>query len=175
MGNYEEGIKCAYPYFFYNPNDTMITHSINFYRKRATLSDDEFPAREPGMKSHHQKYEASKKAYGEERWLEAADLLEEAIDGYVTAINECRQMCEDVVYINFTDTSISESKLSILKNGAFLPDSMEYYQLLSAILKKFLKCRTNCETWMATINGKYYEKYLPGHFHHMQYVYYKRE
>ncbi len=155
----------------------MIVKSIKFYKKSLELvsDDDEFSAREPGLSLHHQKYADAKNAYGEEEWLKSAELLEEAIDGYVTAIKDCLLMCEDVVYVNFTDPNSSQSKLNILEYAKLLPDSMEYYQLLKAILKNHLKCRTNCETWMSTINGKYYDKYLPGHFDHLQYSYYKCE
>ena len=92
---------------------------------------------------------------------------------YMAAMNECQLMCEDVVYVNFTDPRMSLTKFKILEEAEIVPDSMEYYQLLKVIVEKYLKCRTDCDSWMATINGKYYPKYLPGHFNHLQYAYYK--
>ena len=168
-------MKCAYPYFFYNPNDTMIINSIQFYKKQLSLDADDFPSREPGMKSHHLKYQESKEAYGEQKWSEAVELMEEAVNEYMTTVNECRLMCEDVVYVNFTDPKMSVSKFEFLEEAELSPDSMEYYQLLKAIAHKYLTCRTNCDVQMATIRGKYYHGYLPGHFNHLQYAYYKCE
>lgn len=139
------------------------------------LTSDDNPSREPGMTLQQQKYDKSKEAYGEEKWLEAAELLEEAINDYMEATNKCLLMCNDVIYVNFTDPDMPESTYKLLEEMGFLPDSMEYNDLLKALIKEYLECRTGCQDKMATVNGQYYEKYLPGHFNHLQYTYYKRK
>ena len=175
MENLEEGAKCAFTYYFYNPNDTMIITSISYYRKHLELAQTEFLYREPGMKTHQITYEAARAAYSKDKWLESSDLLEQALEQYETALNDCLLMCEDVVYVNFTQNGFTEEQVVLLEDIEMLPDAMEYYQLLKVIIQNHLKCRTNCHNWMATVNGDYYDRYLPGHFHHLQFSYFKCE
>ena len=152
----------------------MITKSIQFYKKKMVLKDEEFPSREPGMAAHQSFYEVGKKAYREGKWLEAAEVMEQAVSNYIATIRDCLLMCEDVVYVNFT-RDMSPLKYDLLKELDLLPNSMEFYQLLKAIMEAHLQCRASCDHWMSTINGKYYDKYLPGLFNHLQYSYYKCE
>lgn len=151
----------------------MILDALKYYRKHLNLSKDDIISREPGLQSHQQHYLTAKQSYNNGQWLKSAENFELAIALYKESLNDCLLLCEDVVFVNMTTSLLSEDKKEKLEEYGLMPDSMEYYNLLRNIIVPYLKCRIDCHNRMATVNGKYHDKYLSGHFHYLQFDYFK--
>lgn len=175
LENLDEAVKCAYTYFFHNPNDSMIIDSISYYRSELNLERDQFVFREAGELPHHRVYAVGKEAYQQHQWLKSVDNMETAVKMYLEAMEDCRLMCEDIALVNLTNPDNSAEKQEKLEQEGFLPDSVEWHQLMLSLVRSLLQCRTLCRDKMATINGVYQDKYLAGHFNHLQYAYFKCE
>jgi len=46
----------------------------------------------------------------------------------------------------------------------FVPDTMEYYQLLVTVIREVLERHVNCHSRVATIEGRFVDKYLSSQF-----------
>ena len=170
----EEGTKAAFTYFFYNPNDTMITSSIAYYRQELGLKADDYISVEPGLSPHQRAYKEGRRAYESKEWLKSVELIESAVDLYLKDLEECRLHCEDILAVNMSKY-MSVEKATLLSDRKITPDSMEYYQLLTFQISHLLECRAECRVRMDTLYGKYHEKYLPLLFNYMQFAYFKCE
>ena len=80
----------------------MAINSLKFYRSKLNISQDNLVYREPGQLAHNKAYIAGVSAYQNNRWLEAVDNLELGVSSLLEAMDECRLMCEDIVFINLT-------------------------------------------------------------------------
>ena len=69
-------------------------------------------------------------AYGQEDWLEAADLFEASLVQFRSALEDCYLLCEDVVHINMTQSDMSPMKKELLDEYGFKTDTMEYYEIM---------------------------------------------
>lgn len=147
----------------------MILNSLDYLRKKLQWSKDNFTAREPGLQAHHEHYLKGKEAYQSGEWLKSIEKIESALIHYNNTLKDCLLLCDDSVYVNMTWNERMQ-KFAHLK---FSPNLMEYYTLLQIVITDNLKCHIECYTWMDTVNGQYFDKYLAGHFHHLQYNYYK--
>lgn len=174
LENLEEGVRAAFTYYFYNPNDTMITNSIDYYRKKLDLKADEFVSTEPGLSPHQVAYKTGRVAYENQEWLKSVEFMETAVDLYLKDLDECLLRCDDTLAVNMSK-HVSVEKATLLSDHYITLDSMEYYQLLLFQINRLLECRAQCRVRMDTLNGKYYDKYLPGHFNHLQFSYFKCE
>ena len=168
----EEGAKAAFTYFFYNPNDTMITSSIGYYRQELRLKADEYISVEPGLSPQQQAYKEGRRAYENHEWLKSVELLESAVDLYLKDLEACRLGCEDILAVNMSKY-VSAEKASLLSDHSITLDSMEYYEILLFQINRLLECRAECRVRVDTLNGKYHEKYLPLLFSYMQFDYFK--
>ena len=56
LENYEEGAKCLFSFYFYNPEDELATTNFPFYRRQLELKEGEFVWREPGIQPHQAAY-----------------------------------------------------------------------------------------------------------------------
>ena len=166
-------MKCAYTYYFHNPNDTMATDSIKYYLSKLKHSHNYLVYREPGQLKHHAAYNRGVGAYHSARWLEAADSLESAVDLYLESMEKCRLSCEDIVFVNLTHPETTTARQKKLEREGFLPDSMEWHLLIRSMVRSLLECRSHCRDKMATVNGTYKSNYLSDHFNHLQFTYFK--
>lgn len=153
----------------------MIVKSIAYYRKKLGLSQEDVVSREPGKMRHHEHYTTARGDYTSGKWLESAVLIEKAIDEYKHSLNDCYMLCDDINVINITGDDVSPEKDEKLEEYDILPDSLEYYELLRSIILSYLKCRSDCRIRAATADGEFFDKYLPGHFHYLQFNYFKCE
>ena len=151
----------------------MILNALRYYREKLELSNDDFPSREPGLLLHHEHYLEGKKAYERKDWQESADHMEAALSQYKDTLYNCLTLCDDVLLLNMTHQSIDMKTNNLLDELKLIPNSMEYYTLLQNVIQTYLTCQTRCHSWMATVNGKHFDKYLAGHFHYLQYNYFK--
>lgn len=148
----------------------MAINSLNFYRSKLNISQDYLMYREPGQLAHNKAYIAGVSAYQNNQWLKAVDNFELGVSSLLEAMNECRLMCEDIVFINLTHYEISVNRQ---EQEMFRLNSMEWHQLVHSLVRSLLVCRTQCLDKMATINGVYKAKYLSDHFNHLQFAYFK--
>ena len=77
-----------------------------------------------------------KKAYGAERWLEAVDHFERSLTHYSEEMSTCRLLCDDALSVNLTQPDMSEQKRKLFEEHSLVPDTMEYYELLSLIVQE---------------------------------------
>ena len=75
--------------------------------------------------------------------------------------------------VNLTQKDMNLQKQAKFDEYSFVPDTMEYYQLLVTIIREVLACRVNCHRRVATIEGEFVEQYLSSQFHYLQFNYYK--
>ena len=148
----------------------MAINSLEFYRTKHNISQDHLMYREPGELAHNKAYIAGVSAYQNNKWLEAVDNLELAVSSLLEAMDECRLMCEDIVFVNLTN---SQAIVKRQDQDMFRLDSMEWHHLVHSLVKSLLECRTQCLDKMATINGVYKAMYLSDHFNHLQFAYFK--
>lgn len=173
LGNLDEAIKCALSFFYYHTNNSMILNAIKYYREQLELTNNDFPSREAGLLTHHEHYLAGRTAYNDENWLESADQFEAALVKYKETLSNCLILCDDVLFLNMTQEFVDPGINIKLKKMKLAPDTMDYYTLLRSIIHNYLTCHTKCHSWMATVNGEYFDKYLAGHFHYLQFDYFK--
>ena len=107
--------------------------------------------------------------------MESSDHFERSLTLYQEALNKCLLLCEDVLAVNLTQEDMNPQKKAKFDDYSFVPDTMEYYQLLVTIIKEVLECRVSCPSRVATIEGKFVDKYLSSQFHYLQFDYYKCE
>ena len=60
LGRYDEGAKCLFTFYFYNPEDNLATSNMAFYRHQLELPQGEFVWREPGIQTHQAAFLAGK-------------------------------------------------------------------------------------------------------------------
>ena len=77
--------------------------------------------------------------------------------------------------VNLTQKDMNLQKKAKFDEYSFVPDTMEYYQLLVTIITEVLACRVNCHRRVAIIEGEFVEQYLSSQFHYLQFNYYKCE
>ena len=139
------------------------------------LRKDEYLYREPGQLPHHSAYLEGKKLYEEENWLESTEAFERALGLYKEALGDCLLLCEDIVNLDLSQEGIGPQKLEKFDDYQFVVDSMEFYPLMTKIMKEVLNCSVSCHNRTATVHGVMIDKYLLSHFHYLQFNYYKSE
>lgn len=172
LGNIEEGAKCLFTYCF-SHTETMCSEGLTYYRRQLGLRDDEVVYRIPGKLPHHKAYLVAKAAYENKEWQKSVDSFESALALYNEALEHCQLVCEDSMHINMSQHGVSGQKVAKFNQHSLSVDSMEYYALLTTIVRELLGCRTGCIDKLATVEGIHIDSYLQSHFHYLQFNYYK--
>ena len=172
LGNIEEGAKCLFTYCF-SHTGVMCSDGLSYYRRQLGLKDDQVMYRIPGKSPHHESYLIAKTAYESSDWQKSVTTFEEALVLYDTALEHCHLVCEDSLYLNLTQHGVSPQKMAKFEEHSLKVDSMEYYALLTVIIREVLGCRIGCVDKLATIEGVHVDRYLENHFHYLQFAYYK--
>lgn len=172
LGNIAEGAKCLFTYCF-SHTGTMCSEGLAFYRKQLELQNGEVVSRVPGKLPHHESYLVGKVAYESSEWQKSAAAFEEALVLYNEALERCQLVCEDSLQVNLSQHGVSAEKMAKFNQHKFTVDSMEYYALLTTIIREVLGCRIGCADKLATVEGVLIENYLQNHFHYLQFDYYK--
>ena len=171
LGNIEEGAKCLFTYCF-SHTETMCSEGLVYYRRHLGLRDDEVVYRIPGKLPHHKAFLVAKTAYENKEWHKSVDSFESALVLYHEALERCQLVCEDSVHINMSQGVSVQKKAKFDQHGLSV-DSMEYYTLLTTIIRELLGCRIGCVKKLATVEGVHIDNYLENHFHYLQFNYYK--
>ena len=114
-----------------------------------------------------------KAAYDHQMWLKSSDHFERSLTLYSETLNDCALRCEDILVVNLTQRDMNPQKKAKFEEYSFVPDTMEYYQLLVTVIREVLACRVNCQRSMATIEGDFVNQFLSSQFHYLQFNYYK--
>ena len=114
-----------------------------------------------------------KAAYEQQMWLKSSDYFERSLTLYPEALNDCALRCEDILVVNLTQKDMNPQKKAKFEEYSFVPDTMEYYQLLGTVIREVLACRVNCQRSVAIIEGNFVNQFLSSHFHYLQFNYYK--
>ena len=77
-----------------------------------------------------------KASYDKGHWLEATDHIEKALELYKEALGDCYLMCEDGIHVNLTQPDMNPQKKALYEEYSLYAETMEYYELLVAIVKK---------------------------------------
>ena len=77
-----------------------------------------------------------KATYDKGHWLEATDHIEKALELYKEALGDCYLLCEDGIHVNLTQPDMNPQKKELYEEYSLYAETMEYYELLVAIVKK---------------------------------------
>lgn len=81
-----------------------------------------------------------KASYDKGHWLEATDHIEKALVLYKEALGDCYLLCEDGIHVNLTQPDMNPQKAALYEEYSLYAETMEYYELLVAIVKKVHVC-----------------------------------
>ena len=79
-------------------------------------------------------------SYEKMLWLEATNHFEKALVLYKEALGDCYLMCEDGIDVNLTQPDMNQQKKSLYEEYSLKAETMEYYELLVAIVKRVWDC-----------------------------------
>ncbi len=117
------------------------------------------------------KYNPIFQAYRDENWSSTADRMEGALKRYFSADDKCRAACErpfDMGWFPDFITSVASKKAILFSFGKLI--------VSLAIADHFtycLRCKLECRTVLANVNGEYVEDLLPIMYHYLQIAYFK--
>ncbi|XP_071505938.1 prolyl 3-hydroxylase 1-like [Diadema antillarum] len=149
-GMYEKAILAAYTYLQWHSDDEVMQNNLDYYRNMHGIDDTKLINLEERVQQKH--FLDAYQAHQDESWSKVISEMELALVEYWKADAQCRALCE----------------------GKY--DNREFMDLYEAIANHYastLYCKEQCEGWLARINGKQVEDYLPSHFHFLQFAYYK--
>ena len=166
MNESDKGAKCAFSYFFKHPDEESIKGSVSFYRQRLEISSNNFTVfRESGVSAQQEYYKNGMSAYKQKEWLKASDNFEACFSLYKKDMDECRLYCEDVMYIN-----VSDSNDNMYRDQEATTEDV--YTLMAKVIEPMVQCKVDCYRQMSTVNGVKQKGYLASIFSYLQFVYY---
>ena len=121
--------------------------------------------REPGVSVQQELYNNAISAYKQKEWLKTIDNFEACFSLYKKDMDECRLYCEDVMYIN-----VSESNVNMYEDQEATTEDV--YLLMTKVIEPMAQCKVDCYRQLSTINGVKQKGYLASIFSYLQYVYY---
>ena len=121
--------------------------------------------REPGASIQQDLYNRAISAYKRKEWLEAIVKFEACFSLYKKDMDECRLYCEDVMYINVSDSIVNMYEDQVATTE-------DVYFLMTKVIEPMVQCKVDCYRQLSTINGVKQKGYLASIFSYLQYVYY---
>ncbi|OXB60481.1 hypothetical protein ASZ78_000772 [Callipepla squamata] len=88
----DQAVSAAHTYFVANPQHLQMREDIEKYRRMSGVKSDNF--RDLEAAPHWEAYEAGVRHYNADEYLKAVDRLEESLREALSALEECRDLCE---------------------------------------------------------------------------------
>ncbi|XP_032851536.2 prolyl 3-hydroxylase 3 [Tyto alba] len=151
----DQAVSAAHTFFVANPQHLQMREDIEKYRRMSGVKSDNF--RDLEATPHWEAYEAGVQHYNADEYLQAAARLEESLTEALSALEECRALCEGP----WED----EDKEEEMQPGLYEAIAAHYIQVL--------KCRQQCILEIATKPGRISatEDFIPSHLDLLQFAY----
>ncbi|XP_033899139.3 prolyl 3-hydroxylase 1 [Acipenser ruthenus] len=155
----EKAVSAAHTFFVSNPNHLEMKLNLRNYRKMKGVKEESFTDLE--SKAHWFQFDAALLSEGQGDFLAAAEHWEECVRETLTAINECRALCEGPYRYHGEESHLT--------------DKRDLYQSTADHFLQVLSCRQSCVSQVATRPGRIsaVEDFLPSIFEHLHFTYYK--
>uniref|UniRef100_G1NMU8 procollagen-proline 3-dioxygenase n=1 Tax=Meleagris gallopavo TaxID=9103 RepID=G1NMU8_MELGA len=153
----DQAVSAAHTFFVANPQHLQMREDIEKYRRMSGVKSDNF--RDLEATPHWEAYEAGMQHYNADEYLQAVDRLEESLREALSALEECRALCERPL----EDEEVEEEE--DLQPGLYEAIAAHYIQVL--------KCRQQCVLEIATKPGwiSATEDFIPSHLDLLQFAY----
>ncbi|XP_057260042.1 prolyl 3-hydroxylase 3 isoform X1 [Pezoporus wallicus] len=153
----DQAVSAAHTFFVANPQHLQMREDIEKYRRMSGVRSDNF--RDLEATPHWEAYEAGVQHYDADEYLQAVARLEESLTEALSALEECRALCEGP----WEDEDNEEEEE--MQPGLYEAIAAHYIQVL--------KCRQQCVLEIATKPGRISatEDFIPSHLDLLQFAY----
>ncbi|KAM9390063.1 prolyl 3-hydroxylase 3 [Phaethornis superciliosus] len=153
----DQAVSAAHTFFVANPQHLQMREDIEKYRRMSGVRSDNFQDLE--ATPHWEAYEAGVQHYNADEYLQAVARLEESLSESLSALEECRALCEGP----WEDEDEDEEEE--MQPGL--------YEAIAAHYVQVLKCRQQCVLEIATKPGRISatEDFIPSHLDLLQFAY----
>ncbi|XP_065507831.1 prolyl 3-hydroxylase 3 isoform X2 [Caloenas nicobarica] len=151
----DQAVSAAHTFFIANPQHLQMREDIEKYRRMSGVKSDNF--RDLEATPHWEAYEAGVQHYDADEYLQAVARLEESLTEALSALEECRALCEG--------PREDEDEEEEMQPGLYEAIAAHYIQVL--------KCRQQCVLEIATKPGRISatEDFIPSHLDLLQFAY----
>uniref|UniRef100_A0A8B9GP36 procollagen-proline 3-dioxygenase n=1 Tax=Amazona collaria TaxID=241587 RepID=A0A8B9GP36_9PSIT len=153
----DQAVSAAHTFFVANPQHLQMREDIEKYRRMSGVRSDNF--RDLEATPHWEAYEAGVQHYDADEYLQAVARLEESLTEALSALEECRALCEGP----WEDEDDEEEEM---QPGLYEAIAGTHYI-------QVLKCRQQCVLEIATKPGRISatEDFIPSHLDLLQFAY----
>ncbi|NXW48359.1 P3H3 hydroxylase, partial [Nyctiprogne leucopyga] len=153
----DRAVSAAHTFFVANPQHLQMREDIEKYRRMSGVKSDNF--RDLEATPHWEAYEAGLQHYNADEYLQAVARLEESLTEVLSALEECRALCEG------PREDEDEEEEEEMQPGLYEAIAAHYIQVL--------KCRQQCVLEIATKPGRISatEDFIPSHLDLLQFAY----
>ncbi|NXY75748.1 P3H3 hydroxylase, partial [Glareola pratincola] len=153
----DQAVSAAHTFFVANPQHLQMREDIEKYRRMSGVKSDNF--RDLEATPHWEAYEAGVQHYNADEYLQAVARLEESLTEALSALEECRALCEGP----WEDEDEEEEE--DMQPGLYEAIAAHYIQVL--------KCRQQCVLEIATKPGRISatEDFIPSHLDLLWFAY----
>uniref|UniRef100_A0A8B9QZ47 procollagen-proline 3-dioxygenase n=1 Tax=Anas platyrhynchos TaxID=8839 RepID=A0A8B9QZ47_ANAPL len=153
----DQAVSAAHTFFVANPQHLQMREDMEKYRRMSGVKADNF--RDLEAAPHWEAYEAGVQHYNADEYLQAVDRLEESLREALSALEECRALCEGPL------EEEEEEEEEEMQPGLYEAIAAHYIQVL--------KCRQQCVLDIATKPGRISatEDFIPSHLDLLQFAY----
>ncbi|NXG77537.1 P3H3 hydroxylase, partial [Baryphthengus martii] len=150
----DQAVSAAHTFFVANPQHLQMREDIEKYRRMSGVKSDNFQDLE--AMPHWEAYEAGVQHYNEDEYLQAVARLEESLTEALSALEDCRALCEGP----WEDEDKKDMQPGL-------------YEAIAAHYTQVLKCRQQCVLEIATKPGgiSATEDFIPSHLDLLQFAY----
>ncbi|XP_053912661.1 prolyl 3-hydroxylase 3 isoform X2 [Cuculus canorus] len=152
----DQAVSAAHTFFVANPQHLQMREDIEKYRRMSGVKSDNF--RDLEAIPHWEAYEAGMQHYNADEYPQAAARLEESLTEALSALEQCRALCEGP----WEDEDEEEEDMQ-----------PGLYEAIAAHYIQVLKCRQQCVLDIATKPGwiSATEDFIPSHLDLLQFSY----
>ncbi|KAF1598967.1 UNVERIFIED_CONTAM: Prolyl 3-hydroxylase 3, partial [Eudyptes pachyrhynchus] len=152
----DQAVSAAHTFFVANPQHLQMREDIEKYRRMSGVKSDNF--RDLEATPHWEAYETGVQHYNADEYLQAVARLEESLTEALSALEECRALCEGP----WEDEDDEEEEMQ-----------PGLYEAIAAHYIQVLKCRQQCVLEIATKPGRISatEDFIPSHLDLLQIAY----
>ncbi|KFQ86002.1 Prolyl 3-hydroxylase 3, partial [Phoenicopterus ruber ruber] len=152
----DQAVSAAHTFFVANPQHLQMREDIEKYRRMSGVKSDNF--RDLEAMPHWEAYEAGVQHYNADEYLQAVARLEESLTEALSALEECRALCEG-------PREDEDEEEEEMQPGLYEAIAAHYIQVL--------KCRQQCVLEIATKPGRISatEDFIPSHLDLLQFAY----
>ena len=162
MNRMDEAREASQAYFEFNKKEDLATRNVKYYHSLMPKGNVIYKPREWHME-HKQLYTQARRDYGKQKWSEAIDKLEEALEKFYVAFDDCRLGCLE----NFTD--FFDQDLDNEIGDDVLGATTRY-------VGGYVTCQLNCFLTLTDYeeeSGAKEKRFIGSHYNYLQFAYYK--